>query len=86
MKINAFDGSTFKGKTVTFGTADDNLAIKNISFEEQFGRIFVVGEIPRGTTNNDWAMGRPCAIAWDSITDYIIFDSEDSYAASLENS
>ena len=86
MNIKAFDTSIFDGKTVTFGTADDNLAIKNISFEEQFGRIFVVGNIPKGTTNNDWAVGRSCAIAWDSITDYIIFDSEEIYAVSIENS
>lgn len=81
-----FDSTAFKDKTVTFGTADDNLAIKDISFQEQFGRIFVVGVIPKGTTRNDWAIGMPCAIAWDSITDYIIFDSEDSYVRSIENS
>ncbi|MCO7224747.1 hypothetical protein [Pleionea sp. CnH1-48] len=80
------DGLDFEGKVVSFGTESENLAIKNISFEKQFGRIFVVGEVPAGATNNDWAAGRPCAIAWDLIQDYMVFDSEDQYSEALEKS
>lgn len=76
----------FSDKVVSFGTANDNLAVKNISFEKVFGKIFVKGVVPKGTTNNDWAAGQKCAISWDTITDYIIFDSEDEYKRALDES
>ena len=71
--------SDFDGKTVSFSTASDTLAVKNIRFVLQRERLFVVGEVPMGATNNDWAAGRQCAISWNSITDYIVFDSESQY-------
>ncbi len=80
------DDLGFAGKVVSFGSVDDTLAIKNISFQYQNERLFVVGDVPKGATNNDWAIGRPCAIAWDSVTDYMIFDSEDQYAKLIEKS
>lgn len=76
----------FAGKVVSFGSVDDTLAIKNIKFSLQNERLFVVGEVPKGATNNDWAVGRPCAVAWDSVTDYMIFDSEQQYAESIAKS
>jgi len=79
-------GLDFTGKVVSFGSVDDNLAMKNISFESQLGRVFVVGEIPNGATNNDWAVGRPCAIAWETVTDYMIFESESQYSELIEKS
>ncbi|MEP3248084.1 MAG: hypothetical protein ABJN40_05800 [Sneathiella sp.] len=69
----------FDGKVVSFGSVDDTLAIKNIRFEYQNDRLFVLGIVPEGATDNDWAVNRPCAIAWDSVTDYMIFDSEAQY-------
>lgn len=84
--IKKLDIEIFAGKTVSFGTVDDNLAVKEIEFREMLGRVYVVGRVPKATTNNDWAEGKECAVAWDSVTDYIIFDSEDDYARSIENS
>ncbi len=80
------DDLGFAGKVVSFGTVEDTLAIKDISFNMQHGRLFVVGNIPKGATNNDWAINRPCAVAWDCITDYMIFDSEEQYADLLMKS
>ena len=80
------DDLGFAGKTVSFGSAGDTLAIKNIKFKFQNEKLFVVGEVPKGATNNNWAAGRPCAIAWETITEYMIFDSEELYVTALEKS
>ena len=69
----------FEGKVVSFSTDRDTLAMKNIRFGIQKDRLFVLGEVPGNATKNDWAANRPCAIAWDSIVDYIVFDSEQQY-------
>jgi hypothetical protein len=74
----------FKGKTVTFGSDADTLAIKNISFEEIHNRLFVVGEIPLSATSEDLALNKMCAIAWDSVNDFIVFDSEEEYSNWIE--
>ena len=71
--------SKFEGKVVSCGTAQDNLAVKNVTLETIEGRLFIVGQVPNGTTTNDWAADRGCAVAWDAVTDYILFDSEEQY-------
>lgn len=76
----------FNGKVVSFSTLENTLAVKDIEFKILKKRLFIVGTIPRGATNNDWANGRNCAIAWDSVTDYIVFDSEQQYAELIARS
>ncbi len=72
------------GNTVSFSTDTDTLAIKGCQFKLIEGRKFVTGTIPKGATNNEWAVGQKCAIAWECVTDYMIFESEDIYAALME--
>lgn len=86
MQNESIDGLSFDGKVVSFGTANENLAIKDIKFEYQNGKLFVIGVVPANATTNDWAKGIRCAIAWDSITEYMIFDSEEQYAELIEKS
>ena len=69
----------FTDKIVSFSTVENNLAINNPRFETQGGRLFVVGTIPKGATTNDWAENRQSAVAWDAVTDYIVFDSIEQY-------
>ncbi len=69
----------FDGKTVSFGTTDETLAMKNISFQEIRNKLFVIGEIPSGATVNDLAINRICGISWDSVNDFIIFENEQEY-------
>jgi hypothetical protein len=83
---NKKDEFDFEGKVVTFSSAENTLAMMNIKFEVIKNRLFVVGEIPKSSTTNDWAVGRTCAIAWDSVTDYIVFDSESQYIELIEKS
>jgi hypothetical protein len=69
----------FKGKTVSFGSDSDTLAVKNITFQLIHDKLFVVGQIPLGATNQDLALNKSCAISWSSVNDYIVFDSEQEY-------
>jgi hypothetical protein len=81
------DENLFYGKVVSFGTVSgDTLAIKNPIPVFQFERLFFVGVIPRNATTNDWAIEKKSAIAWDAVTDYIIFDSEEQYAELIDKS
>ncbi len=86
MLNNPIDELDFTDKVVSFGTVGDTLALKNIKFQMQNGKLFVTGNIPKGATTNDWAINRPCAIEWNSVTDYIVFDNEQQYAELIEKS
>lgn len=76
----------FEDKVVSFSTVDETLALKNIKLETIASRLFLTGEIPKGATRNDWAEGRSSAIAWDSVTDYIMFESENQYVELMRKS
>jgi len=76
----------FSGKVVSFGLPDSTLAMINPKFEKQAGRLFVIGTIPKESTTNDYALGNSCAIAWEAITDYIIFENEKEYKKQMKKS
>lgn len=77
----------FSNKIVSFNTnSEETLAIKNPVVESQLGKLFLVGLIPKGSTVNDWAYNRSCALLWESVTGYIIFDSEEQYVELLKKS
>jgi len=75
----------FSNKIVSLSTsADDSMTIREATFELIHDRLFVVGQISKGSTTNDWALGRPCAIAWSSVIDFMIFDTESQYESRIE--
>jgi len=76
----------FANKIVSFSTEDSILCVESPIFELQCKKLFVVGKVAKGSTVNDWAEDRPCAIAWDKVTDYMIFDSIKQYIELLEKS
>lgn len=43
----------------------------------------MVGTVPEGASEDDWMEGLPCAIAWDTVQDYVVFDSMTDYLARL---
>ncbi len=86
MTNDNIDNLGFTDKVVSFGTVGDTLAMKGIQFQMQNGKLFVTGNVPKGATTNDWAIDRPCAIEWNSVTDYMIFDDENQYAKLIEKS
>ena len=76
----------FCGKIVSLSTADSVLSIQDAHFEQQCGRLFIVGTVPKGGSQNDWAQGTMSAVAWDAVTDYLVFDSDKEYGVSLKRS
>jgi len=52
-------------------------------WEMQGGRLFLVGTVPSGGSSRDWCEGIVNAVAWDQVTDYLIFDSAKQYLKRL---
>jgi hypothetical protein len=61
----------------------DGRAIDRPRWVTQGGRLFLVGTVPRGGSTRDWCEGIVSAVAWDQVTDYLVFDSADSYRERL---
>ena len=58
---------------------DHNVVLQEASLENQAGKMFIVGVFAEGTTANDWAAGVQTAVAWDSVEQYLIFDTIENY-------
>ena len=72
----------FKGKMVSIlseGEVTPSL-IADTHFEIQAGRLFLVGTIPKGGSTGDWVAGLSCAVAWETVQEYIVFESAEDYA------
>ncbi len=75
---------TKKLVSVSFAAADDSQCIAHPHWEAQGGRLFLVGTVPRGGSTRDWCEGVVSAIAWDQVSDYLVFDSVEDYQARLK--
>jgi hypothetical protein len=60
-------------------TSEETVVLENASFQIQGDKTFLVGRIAEGTTPNDWASGVNTAISWNSIEQYLVFDSLQDY-------
>jgi len=78
----------FTGKCVSFALKNEESCndLSNPKFEYQGNRLFVVGKIPKGATISNWAVNCEAAIAWDRVTDYIVFESEQAFIAATKTS
>jgi len=76
----------FTGKTVQASLVGDNhsFALDSPRFEMQGDRLFLIGVVPRGGTSSNWSEGAMCAIAWDKVTDYLVFESLKHYQKGRE--
>lgn len=43
----------------------------------------MLGTVPKYASRDNWMEGLPCAIAWDTVQDYVIFASMDDYLGRL---
>ena len=71
------------GKYIRFtirGSEDNGASIVDPHFEMQGGRLFIVGTIPKGGSSGDWLEGISASIAWEDVTDYLLFDSVEHFA------
>ena len=71
---------SFSGKVLSVLCADEDSSqlIENPIFEVQGDRLFLIGTVPKGCSP-DWLNGLSCAIAWDLVQSYVIFDSLEGY-------
>ena len=78
----------FTGKIVQASLIGDNhcYAIESPQFEMQGDRLFLVGTVPRGGTSSNWSEGALCAVAWEKVTDYLVFASLKHYVKGRETS
>jgi hypothetical protein len=75
----------FSDKVVSASIAGDGWArvLVHPRWEVQGGRLFLIGTVTPGSSTNEWCAGLPNAVAWDAVTDYLIFDSPEHYAKRL---
>ena len=73
----------FAGKVVmvypTHKPDADGEVLCDPRFEQQGGRLFLLGTPAPGTTVNNWLEGRTVAVAWDTIDVYCVFNSLNDY-------
>src|ERR1044071_2359643 len=84
MKQNLPD---FDGKVVSVvcKNEDTGQLIRSPRFQKQGGRLFIVGTVPEDASQDNWMEALPCAIAWDTVQDYVIFESMADYLTRLHS-
>lgn len=71
----------FAGKVVQCGVEGavwDFTALEDPSFENQGGRLFLVGSSPKTGDDDEWA-GVPMCVSWDHVTWYAIHESVEAF-------
>jgi hypothetical protein len=78
----------FKGKCLSLSIMDDscNHDLWSPYFDYQGGRLFILGTIPAGASEADWSAGCKGAVAWDQVTEYVVFDSVEAYTEAINKS
>jgi hypothetical protein len=59
-------------------------ALENPRFEMQGGRLFLTGIHPDDGSGTNWFAGLPVAVAWDTVSVYLICDSVEDYQARMQ--
>ncbi len=75
----------FTDKLVSVGLhgEDEGRPLLHPRWELQGGRLSLVGTVPHGGSSGDWCEGLTNAVAWDEVTDYLVFDSAEHYCQRL---
>ncbi len=71
----------FSGKYISISIDADgyNHDLKDPRFEMQGGRLFIIGTVPPNATQSDWSVNSRAGVAWEHVTSYNLFDSEEQY-------
>ena len=77
----------FEGKVVSVVCTNEDTGqlIRSPEFKMQGGRLFMVGTVPEDASQDNWMENLPCAIAWDTVQDYVIFVSMADYLTRLHS-
>lgn len=70
---------TKKIVVMSFPTTDGSRTLAHPRWEMQGGRLFLIGAVPVGGSRSDWLKGGVAAVAWDMVSDYLVFDSIADY-------
>jgi hypothetical protein len=78
----------FLGKCVSISLRDDDVShdLCDPRFEYQGNRLFIIGYVPKGATESDWAATKTSAIAWDRVQQYFVFDNLKDYQKAIKKS
>ncbi len=83
MKKTKLPDFTKKMLSVSLTGEEDGRCVERPHWEIQGSRLFLVGTVPRGGSTNDWCAGIKSAIAWDQVSDYLVFESSAQYRERL---
>lgn len=78
-----------KGKVISVTIIDDDINHDFIDPElvDVFGKMFITGTTPKGhAIDSGWTDNCPGGVALDRVTNYVIFDSVESYEYSIKRS
>ncbi len=53
-------------------------------FEDHNERLFLVGNVSEGASENDWLSGIKTYVAWDQVEEFSVFDSKEEYLSRLQ--
>ena len=80
--IPRFDGKVI---SVVCENEETGQLIFSPKFESQGGRLFIVGTVPRESSRDNWIEGLTTAIAWDTVQDYVVFESMEDFIKRLSS-
>jgi len=75
----------FSGKCLSITLKDSkyNHDLIDPFLEYQGDKLFIIGTIPKGATDSNWTKNKIGAVAWDSVEEYIVFDSFEDYKKAI---
>ncbi len=79
MMKNTLPNFTKKVVVLSFPTTDGSRTLAYPRWEKQGGRLFLIGAVPVGGSRNDWLKGGEAAVAWEMVSDYLVFHSLEDY-------
>lgn len=78
----------YSGKCLSISLTKDDTSydLFDPHFEMQGGRLFIAGTVPHDASRSNWTEGCFSAVAWDCVTDYVVFESLDAWKKALKKS
>lgn len=76
----------FSGKCISMRVIDSDHShdLFDPHFENQGGKLFIVGTIPVGSTDSGWDANQIGAIDWAGVRNYVLFQDLESYTKAVE--
>ncbi len=75
----------FSGKCLCLSLEDDRSQdLISPHFELQGGRLFLIGEVPSGASRSNWAAGTYGAVAWEKVSNYVVFSNLVAYEKAVK--